>query len=187
MTQTNPNTVTPGPASTKKGVSGSGSPIGSTSLPPVLDACCGSRAFWFDKKDERALFIDKRRETIERSHADYPRAPVVVDPDEIGDFTKLRFPDESFSLVVFDPPHVVGKATGNVLAYYGALDEDWRDVLKRGFAECFRVLRRGGTLIFKWAETQIPLRDVLALTPVRPLFGHKSGKLSKTHWVAFLK
>lgn len=29
-------------------------------LPPVLDACCGSRMFWFDKQDERALFIDKR-------------------------------------------------------------------------------------------------------------------------------
>jgi hypothetical protein len=27
----------------------------------------------------------------------------------------------------------------------------------------------------------------LELTPERPLFGHKSGKLSKTHWVCFLK
>ena len=25
------------------------------------------------------------------------------------------------------------------------------------------------------------------LTPEKPLFGHKTGKLSKTHWVAFLK
>ena len=32
-------------------------------LPPVLDACCGSRMFWFDKKDARATFVDKRRET----------------------------------------------------------------------------------------------------------------------------
>jgi len=31
------------------------------------------------------------------------------------------------------------------------------------------------------------VRDVLALTPERPLYGHKSGKLSKTHWIAFLK
>jgi hypothetical protein len=23
-------------------------------FPPVLDACCGSRMFWFDKQDERA-------------------------------------------------------------------------------------------------------------------------------------
>ena len=31
-------------------------------LPPVLDACCGSRMFWFDRKDQRATFVDKRRE-----------------------------------------------------------------------------------------------------------------------------
>lgn len=31
-------------------------------FPPVLDACCGSRMFWFDKKDSRATFVDKRRE-----------------------------------------------------------------------------------------------------------------------------
>ena len=31
-------------------------------LPPVLDACCGSRMFWFDRKDSRATFVDKRRE-----------------------------------------------------------------------------------------------------------------------------
>ena len=31
-------------------------------FPPVLDACCGSRMFWFDRKDTRATFVDKRRE-----------------------------------------------------------------------------------------------------------------------------
>ncbi len=31
--------------------------------PAVLDACCGSRMFWFDRKDPRAVFVDKRRET----------------------------------------------------------------------------------------------------------------------------
>jgi len=28
----------------------------------VLDACCGGRMFWFDKSDDRAVFVDKRRE-----------------------------------------------------------------------------------------------------------------------------
>jgi len=31
------------------------------------------------------------------------------------------------------------------------------------------------------------VREILALTPERPLYGHKSGKASKTHWIAFLK
>lgn len=156
-------------------------------LPPVLDACCGSRAFWFDKRDGRALFVDIRRETIPQPRADGPRSPVVIDPDVVADFRDLPFPDDSFSLVVFDPPHVPGKPTGNVLAYYGALGPDWRETLRRGFRECFRVLKPGGTLVFKWAETAIPIAEVLSLTPEPPLFGHKSGKLSKTHWVAFLK
>lgn len=34
-------------------------------LPPVLDACGGSRMFWFVPADPRAVFIDKRRETHE--------------------------------------------------------------------------------------------------------------------------
>ena len=60
-------------------------------------------------------------------------------------------------------------------------------MLAGGFAECFRVLKPNGTLIFKWCETQIPLRDILALTPEKPLYGHKGGAKSVTHWVAFLK
>jgi len=156
-------------------------------LPPVLDACCGSRSFWFDKQDSRAVFVDKRMETIERKHNDYPRAPIVVDPDKIGDFTNLEFPDESFNLVVFDPPHIEGKQSGNVLSYYGALGPDWRDEIKAGFAECFRVLKPNGVLVFKWNETQIKVREVLELAPMPPLFGHKSGKLNKTHWLCFMK
>jgi hypothetical protein len=31
------------------------------------------------------------------------------------------------------------------------------------------------------------LREILALTPARPLYGHRTGKQAKTHWVAFLK
>ena len=28
----------------------------------VLDVCCGPKGMWFDKKDERALFLDRRSE-----------------------------------------------------------------------------------------------------------------------------
>ena len=157
-------------------------------LPPVLDACCGSRAFWFDKTDCRALFVDKRAGVFQRTDSDRPRAPVVVAPDWQGSFTDLPFPDDTFEHVVFDPPHIVSScASGNIAKYYGVLNGDWRDELRQGFAECFRVLRPGGTLIFKWNEVSVPVREILLLTPETPLYGHKSGKASKTHWVAFLK
>ena len=94
----------------------------------------------------------------------------------------------TFYHVVFDPPHIVNSsASGNVAKYYGVLQDNWREELQQGLAEGFRVLRHGGILVFKWNELTVPLREILALTPERPLYGHKSGKLSKTHWVAFLK
>ncbi len=157
-------------------------------FPPVLDACCGGRSFWFDKNDARTTFVDKRRETIVWSGNQRPgRTAVEVNPDHLADFTNLPFPDNTFAHVVFDPPHASFGRSGIMAKTYGRLDDDWQAMLRGGFSECFRVLRPEGTLIFKWNETQIPVRDVLALTPHKPLYGHKSGKLSKTHWIAFLK
>jgi hypothetical protein len=41
--------------------------------------------------------------------------------------------------------------------------------------------------VFKWNETQVKVREVLALTPHAPLFGHTSGKKAGTHWLVFMK
>ncbi len=70
---------------------------------------------------------------------------------------------------------------------YGVLGKGWRDDLQRGFSECFRVLAIDGVLIFKWNEIHIKVSEVLELTDQRPLFGHKSGKRSDTHWLCFIK
>ena len=156
----------------------------------VLDACCGSRMMWMDKEDERVTFVDRRNEDYEiKPDRAYPNGTVIrVRPDVVADFTALPFPDDSFWHVVFDPPHVECKATsGTIIKKYGRLEGDWKAMLAGGFAECFRVLKPHGTLIFKWCETQVPLRDILALTPEKPLYGHKGGAKSVTHWVAFLK
>lgn len=163
-------------------------------FPPVLDVCCGSRMFWYDKQDRRALYVDNRRET----HITDTRpgaSPTVINPDLLADFTKLPLPDDAFSLVVFDPPHHTMNGTrfrsvknpGWAMRKYGWLNDDWRDVLRAGFSECFRVLRPNGTLIFKWAEKEIAVADILKLTPHKPLFGHRSGKQATTHWIAFVK
>lgn len=157
---------------------------------PVLDVCCGSRMFWFDKQDERAVFVDKRKEThtIKDRTSKGGIRKLIIDPDLQADFTALPFPDNSFMLVVFDPPHLIHIGHSGWLAKkYGKLEGEWREELKKGFSECFRVLRPAGVLIFKWNERDIPVSQILALTPEQPLFGNRNGNKSQTHWIVFIK
>lgn len=157
----------------------------------ILDACCGGRMFWFDQQDERAIFQDKRQQTREPARRLSGGMVTFRDiaPDFLVDFRDMPYPDETFWHVIFDPPHFHnGAGASGILAYkYGLLKDTWRDDIRKGFSECFRVLKPNGTLIFKWCETEIPLREVLSLTPVKPMYGHRSGKRSLTHWVAFTK
>ena len=138
----------------------------------VLDACCGARMMWYDKKHADVLYADYRRETLRCCDG----RTVVVDPDVVADFTNMPWDDGVFEMVVFDPPHLkdVGK-TAYMRQKYGALDGDWRDTIRKGFSECFRVLKPGGFLVFKWADVQIALRDVLPLAGREPMFGSRVG------------
>jgi SAM-dependent methyltransferase len=112
-----------------------------------------------------------------------------VCPDEIGDFRNMPYPDNSFNLVVFDPPHL--KTLGEkswMRKKYGCLDkQNWKQDLALGFNECWRCLRPGGTLIFKWNETEIKIKEVLSCFFVSPLFGQTTTINLKTHWMVFYK
>ncbi|EMM0854936.1 class I SAM-dependent methyltransferase [Morganella morganii subsp. morganii] len=154
-------------------------------MKPILDMCCGSRMFYFDKENPNVLFCDIRRE----QHILCDGRELDINPDVIADFRNLPFPDKSFEMVIFDPPHLVRAGeNGWQRKKYGALDkESWRDDLTKGFGEAMRVLKPNGILIFKWNETQIKTSEVLALTDYKPVFGHPSGKRSNTHWVTFMK
>lgn len=72
-------------------------------LPPVLDACCGSRMFWFNRTDERACFIDKRSETHSLPDISSKGGSRILEvkPDIIADFAAMPFMDGSFAMVVF--------------------------------------------------------------------------------------
>ena len=152
----------------------------------VLDVCCSVKGMWFNKQDQRALFMDKRKET----HIDtYPCGTKtnIIDPDVVGDFTDMPFEDESFYHIVFDPPHIVSNSESQITKKYGKLEGDWREMLRQGFKECFRVLKPNGTLIFKWSQVQFPVKEILELTDYKPLYGHRSGKKMNTHWICFIK
>jgi ubiquinone/menaquinone biosynthesis C-methylase UbiE len=164
----------------------------------IIDVCCGGKMFWFDKHNPNVTFCDIRDYETTLCDGRY----FEVKPDVVCDFTALPFPDNSYKLVVFDPPHLLrntGKSkykelygtladepTGWQQKKYGALYANWQEMIQKGFAECFRVLEPGGFLIFKWNETDIKVSEVLALTNEKPLFGHKSGKRQNTHWICFM-
>ncbi|MEQ5178943.1 class I SAM-dependent methyltransferase [Proteus genomosp. 6] len=154
-------------------------------MSPILDMCCGSRMFWFDKEDNRAIYSDIRAE----KHILCDGRKLNITPDIIADFKNLPFPDDSFYQVIFDPPHLIRVGpNGWMFKKYGRLNkESWKDDLSKGFSEAFRVLKPNGTLAFKWNETQITTKQVLALTDQKPTIVQRVGKNDKTHWVLFIK
>jgi len=147
----------------------------------ILDACCGSRMFWFNREHPNTTFMDNR--SFEDTLCDGRK--LVINPDVLGDFREMPFEDNSYKLVVFDPPHLIRAGDKSWLAKkYGKLSDTWPQDIKKGFEECFRVLEPNGILIFKWNEEQIKLSEILKLAPQEPLFGDRR---SKTHWIVFMK
>lgn len=148
----------------------------------ILDACCGSKMFWFDKNNPNVTFMDIRE--IEDTLCDGRK--LEIHPDVIGDFRNIPFDNNTFDMVIFDPPHLTKVGENSWLAKkYGRLNPDtYKEDLSQGFDECMRVLKPCGTIIFKWNEEQVSLKDVLSCFKEKPLFGNKR---SKTHWLVFIK
>ena len=150
----------------------------------ILDATAGFRMMWFNKKHPNCIYLDQRPE---------------CEPDIVGDFRDLKqFKDETFRLIVFDPPHSIRtplSAKSHIHRDYGWLiPETWQSDLKEGFTECWRVLKAYGILIFKWSESDKPFKEVISLFLIKPLFLQKSAgatsrscKPSGTFWFCFMK
>ncbi|EFQ8242032.1 class I SAM-dependent methyltransferase [Listeria monocytogenes] len=147
----------------------------------ILDVCCGSRMFWFDKKNKDTIYMDIRSEQFEV----YGKK-INVSPDIIGDFRSIPFENGIFDHVVFDPPHLKWAGKDSIMkAQYGQLDKDtWKEDIAQGFHECMRVLKTSGTLVFKWSDCQVNVKGILEAIPYKPLYGNQRGT---THWIVFAK
>lgn len=151
----------------------------------ILDACCGGRLFWFDKKQPNTIYIDNR---VEKKGHSLFRKNHSVDPDIKMDFRKLDFLDKSFKLVIFDPPHLFLGEGSQMKKFYGSLDKkSWRDDIKKGFDECWRCLDDYGVLVFKWNEGAIKKKEILEVIGKEPLVGHPIHSKIKTSWFVFMK
>ena len=147
----------------------------------IIDVCCGSKMFWFNKNHPNAVYMDIRE--LETTLCDGRK--LSIKPDIIGDFRDIPYPDNTFKLAVFDPPHLITLGESSWMAKkYGKLNKTWRNDIKQGFDECMRVLEPNGILIFKWNEEQIKLSEVLKVIEYQPLFGDRR---SKTHWLVMMK
>ena len=152
----------------------------------ILDACAGGRMFWYNKKHPNTIYVDKRIEAA--GHSEHRKNHKVI-PNVQADFKNLPFKDETFYMVVFDPPHFFFGETSSVAKFYGRLIKDtWQDELENGFNECWRVLKTYGTLIFKWNDFDIKKSELLEVLGRQPLFGHCTNRSTEnTHWFTFMK
>ena len=95
----------------------------------ILDACCGSKMFWFDREREDVVYMDNR----ELSTTLCDGRKLEIKPDIVADFRDMPFPDNSFYLVVFDPPHLLNVGDNAWMAKkYGKLGRGWQNDIRQG-------------------------------------------------------
>ena len=98
----------------------------------ILDVCCGSKMFWFNKNRKDTIYMDIRE--YEDTLCDGRK--LEIKPDIIADFRQIPFNDNSFKLVVFDPPHLLKVGENSWLKKkYGKLGQNWKNDIKKGFEE----------------------------------------------------
>ncbi len=161
-----------------------------TETPTILDVTAGNRHIWSDKSPEGVIFLD-----IEPN--------LRIPPDVVGDFRKMSmFEDESFNLVVFDPPFarcgdMHNRPDEKYGSYWGSIDSTFHflRLVNGGLKEIYRVLRPNGFLYLKFNDVHFSLEKLLLILKsnftelIRTSRRSQSGKGNKsaTYWILFQK
>jgi hypothetical protein len=171
----------------------------------ILDATAAFRSMWFNKNHPLVDYLDKSSDDdLNQRRLRYnklcgttkfkywnPKNKTVQ-----GTWDKLPFKDNSKKLIVFDPPHktsYTGSQRCKFKEIYGFLKpETWQSELRAAFREFFRVLEPFGILVVKWGSDDVNYKEIIACSPVKPLFGNITNGCNKadrsvTYWFCFMK
>jgi len=122
----------------------------------AFDSTGGASGFWDGSEPVKvtALYVDPQR-------AD----------GAVGDFQQLDWDDESFDVVLFDPPHLADSSAGAIMAEkFGSVpDDELQDVICGGCREAWRIARLG--VIVKVTDHVHAQRYVLESDWVRTAIG----------------
>ncbi len=119
--------------------------------PRILDATVNQGRIWGRGKSRC-----KSRYKSRYKHVGMDIDP-SVHPDVVGDNTAMPFADDSWDIVVWDPPHTGEQGKSQFAAVYGtgvgvAKDGGLAHTYPPFLAEAKRVLRTGGLLLVKLAD-----------------------------------
>src|SRR5437763_1300083 len=94
----------------------------------------------------------------------------------------MTHPDKAFKHIVFDPPHLLrGGVTGWQRKKYGILNEQtWREDLKTGFAECWRLGCLRDPRIQMERREHPNQKDPRSLSDSAPIYGHPTARSGTT-------
>lgn len=123
----------------------------------ILDACCGPK-YWYrglheQFSDEELVFMDTREGQFSTHGRRETEEFITIEPTKVGSITAIPWPDNTFSLILFDPPHDKWGPKSFMRAQYGSwTHEDFIINTYHANKEFHRVLKPGGLVYAKILE-----------------------------------
>lgn len=160
----------------------------------ILDSTASSRSIWYQKNNPFTVFMDKRKgkeyacsENISKEK----HRIIRIFPDVQAQWQNIPFKNNSFDMVIWDPPHLFRNKDANLSLMskrYGVFyNDEWKLIIETSVIELFRVLKTQGIFILKWCEVDKDVNEILKLMPYDPMFGTRTGQRNNTYWICFIK